>query len=169
MQLLQIQGCKLYLRHTISGILSLSELRLACLAYLSHGCMLTNQDPKLAMSEWSRLAPLSRFESNMTIVSAARIHRHACFAAGQQEYWDVFQDAYRAVMRHYRSGAWYDDSDIVSGRSVHQQFQSLQAFWPGPPEPHAMLCCAEICHAVLCSAALGCTGNLCAVMCCDVM
>ncbi|KAL3149734.1 hypothetical protein ABBQ38_013560 [Trebouxia sp. C0009 RCD-2024] len=50
---------------------------------------------------------------------------------GQQEYWDMFRDSYRAVMRHYRSGAWYDDADIGNGRTVHQQFQSLQAFWPG--------------------------------------
>ncbi len=51
--------------------------------------------------------------------------------AGRTEYWEVFQDAYRAVMQHYRSGAWYDDADIVTGRTLHQQFQSLQAFWPG--------------------------------------
>ncbi|KAL0039486.1 hypothetical protein WJX79_010327 [Trebouxia sp. C0005] len=50
---------------------------------------------------------------------------------GRTEYWEVFQDAYRAVMQHYRSGAWYDDADIVTGRTLHQQFQSLQAFWPG--------------------------------------
>ncbi|DBB06862.1 TPA: hypothetical protein ACH3X3_009521 [Trebouxia sp. C0006] len=50
---------------------------------------------------------------------------------GRTEYWEVFQDAYRAVMQHYRSGAWYDDADIVNGRTLHQQFQSLQAFWPG--------------------------------------
>ena len=70
-------------------------------------------------------------------------------ASGQQEYWDVFQDAYRAVMRHYRSGAWYDDADIGNGRSVHQQFQSLQAFWPGPPEAHAVLCRAVLCCNVI--------------------
>ena len=92
------------------------------------------------------------------------MHGRVSFASGQQEYWEVFQDAYRAVMRHYRSGAWYDDADIGNGRSLHQQFQSLQAFWPGPPEPH--LCCA-----VLCCAALRCTvlcGDLpsCAVLCC---
>ncbi|DBA85723.1 TPA: hypothetical protein ACH3X1_005291 [Trebouxia sp. C0004] len=50
---------------------------------------------------------------------------------GRTEYWEVFQGAYRGVMQHYRSGAWYDDADIVTGRTMHQQFQSLQAFWPG--------------------------------------
>ena len=73
------------------------------------------------------------------------MHGHVCRAAGQQEYWDVFQDAYRAVMQHYRSGPWYDDADIGNGRSLHQQFQSLQAFWPGPPEPHAVLRFAALC------------------------
>ena len=34
-------------------------------------------------------------------------------------------------MQHYRAGPWYDDADIVTGQSMHQQFQSLQAFWPG--------------------------------------
>lgn len=54
-------------------------------------------------------------------------------AVGRTEYWDVFQGAYRAVMQHYRRGPWYDDADIVTGRTLHQQFQSLQAFWPGAP------------------------------------
>ena len=94
---------------------------------------------------------------------------HVCCAAGQQEYWDVFQDAYRAVMQHYRSGAWYDDADIGNGRSLHQQFQSLQAFWPGPPEPHAVLCCAVLCCAVLCCALLCCAVLCCAVLCCAVL
>ncbi len=59
--------------------------------------------------------------------------------AGRTEYWEVFQDAYRAVMQHYRSGAWYDDADIVTGRTLHQQFQSLQAFWPGACLPAPLL------------------------------
>ena len=53
------------------------------------------------------------------------------FLAGQTAYWNVFEEVYRAVMQHYRAGPWYDDADIVTGQSMHQQFQSLQAFWPG--------------------------------------
>ena len=104
----------------------------------------------------------------------ACMHGRVRFAAGQQEYWDVFQKAYRAVMRHYRSGAWYDDADIGSGRSVHQQFQSLQAFWPGPPEAHAVLCCAvlrcaALCCVGTCQAALCCVGTCHAALCCAVL
>ena len=87
--------------------------------------------------------------------------RMLMLAAGQQEYWDVFQDAYRAVMQHYRSGVWYDDADIVNGRSMHQQFQSLQAFWPGLLLlSSAMLCTTAgllslpVNCAVLCSSAM---------------
>ena len=109
----------------------------------------------------------------MNAVPVAHMRGHVCRAAGQQEYWDVFQDAYRAVMQHYRSGPWYDDADIGNGRSLHQQFQSLQAFWPGLPEPHAVLhfavlCCAVLCCAVLCCAVLCCAVLCCAVLCCAV-
>lgn len=47
----------------------------------------------------------------------------------------MFQTAYTAALRHYRSGAWYPNADIYSGALTHMQFTSLQAFWPGESEP----------------------------------
>jgi len=51
--------------------------------------------------------------------------------AGELEYWDMFQAAYTAAIRHYKSGPWYSSADIWTGAHTHQQFTSLQAFWPG--------------------------------------
>ncbi|XP_024523829.1 alpha-mannosidase I MNS5 isoform X1 [Selaginella moellendorffii] len=50
---------------------------------------------------------------------------------GGEEYWDMFQDAYRAVQQHYRYGSWYHDADMRTGKATYWQFTSLQAFWPG--------------------------------------
>ncbi|EIE19324.1 seven-hairpin glycosidase [Coccomyxa subellipsoidea C-169] len=50
---------------------------------------------------------------------------------GEMEYWEMFQAAYTAAIRHYRDGTWYPQADIWMGAHTHLQFTSLQAFWPG--------------------------------------
>jgi mannosidase alpha-like ER degradation enhancer 1 len=52
--------------------------------------------------------------------------------AGDVELYNIFSEAYSAVMQNYRSiNHWYQESDIHSGQPTHRQFTSLQAFWPG--------------------------------------
>lgn len=74
---------------------------------------------------------VSQLGCNVVVLLQSMQMHHQAAVAGQTAYWEVFQEVYRAVMQHYRSGPWYDDADIVTGHSMHQQFQSLQAFWPG--------------------------------------
>ena len=48
----------------------------------------------------------------------------------------MFEAAYTAAMRHYRSaGGWYPMADIWLGTPTHKQFTSLQAYWPGSHLP----------------------------------
>lgn len=47
----------------------------------------------------------------------------------------MFTEAYVAAMQHYRYQEVYTDADIHTGKPVHLQFQSLQAFWPGRVRP----------------------------------
>eukprot|EP00884_Botryococcus_braunii_P002291 jgi/Botrbrau1/12062/Bobra.0295s0017.1 len=50
---------------------------------------------------------------------------------GDEEYWEMFVEAYVSAVQHYKRDGWYQDSDIFSGQPTHQQFTSLQGFWPG--------------------------------------
>ncbi|GAQ84904.1 Glycosyl hydrolase family 47 [Klebsormidium nitens] len=46
-------------------------------------------------------------------------------------YWASFHKAYLAAQRFLRTGNWYQDADLRTGRPTHRQFGALQAFWPG--------------------------------------
>ena len=46
------------------------------------------------------------------------------------ELWDMWQESYAAVRKHLKQGPWYVQSHMRTGRVVHKQFESLQAFWP---------------------------------------
>lgn len=46
-------------------------------------------------------------------------------------YWAAFHKAYLAAQRFLRTGNWYQDADLRTGRPTHRQFGALQAFWPG--------------------------------------
>eukprot|EP01114_Cavostelium_apophysatum_P013152 TRINITY_DN3122_c0_g1_i2.p1 TRINITY_DN3122_c0_g1~~TRINITY_DN3122_c0_g1_i2.p1 ORF type:complete len:632 (-),score=103.87 TRINITY_DN3122_c0_g1_i2:570-2465(-) len=50
---------------------------------------------------------------------------------GKYEYLSIFQDAYRAVTKHLKYGPWYVDVNMTNGIVMYNQFNSLQAFWPG--------------------------------------
>lgn len=50
---------------------------------------------------------------------------------GDLDSWTMFADAYEAVDRHSRIGAWYADVDMFTAKPRRQHFENLQAFWPG--------------------------------------
>ncbi|KAK3260378.1 hypothetical protein CYMTET_30660 [Cymbomonas tetramitiformis] len=50
---------------------------------------------------------------------------------GEDEYYDMFHDAYLAVLKHMKHGPWYHEANMNTARPTHLQFSSLQAFWPG--------------------------------------
>eukprot|EP00501_MAST-03F_sp_TOSAG23-6_P000138 GSMAST32.ASY1.ANO1.141.1 assembled CDS len=47
------------------------------------------------------------------------------------ELWEWFIDAYKAVNRHLKMGDWYVDTLLDSGKPTIIAFNNLQAFWPG--------------------------------------
>ena len=55
----------------------------------------------------------------------------AFVAFGDARYLDMFESAYSPALQHLRRGPWYVEADAATGRAVHSQFNSLQAFWPG--------------------------------------
>ena len=42
----------------------------------------------------------------------------------------MWEEAYAAARKHLKYGHWYVQSHMRTGRMVHHQFESLQAFWP---------------------------------------
>ena len=44
--------------------------------------------------------------------------------------WTMWEEAYGAARKYLKHGPWYVQSHMRTGRMVHQQFESLQAFWP---------------------------------------
>jgi len=46
-------------------------------------------------------------------------------------YIDMFERAYRAVLKHQRKEQWYADVNMISGAVIHPVFNALAAFWPG--------------------------------------
>ncbi|KAL8171206.1 hypothetical protein V2J09_023010 [Rumex salicifolius] len=50
---------------------------------------------------------------------------------GDEEYLFIFQEAYRAAMRHLFTDPWYVEVNMDSATIVWPIFNSLQAFWPG--------------------------------------
>ena len=50
--------------------------------------------------------------------------------ATASELWGMWSEAYAAVNKYLKKGAWYVQSHMRTGRVVHNQFDSLQAFWP---------------------------------------
>lgn len=50
---------------------------------------------------------------------------------GDEEYYDIFTDAYVAVMKHYHEDGWYHEAHMDTAAGTHFQATSLQAFWPG--------------------------------------
>lgn len=50
---------------------------------------------------------------------------------GESRFLHMFYKTYTAVGENLKSGPWYVEADMNSGRPTHLQFNSLQAFWPG--------------------------------------
>jgi mannosidase alpha-like ER degradation enhancer 1 len=50
---------------------------------------------------------------------------------GDPQFYEIFQTAYNASNRYLKNGPWYIEAEMFSGRPIHFQFNSLQAFWPG--------------------------------------
>ena len=50
---------------------------------------------------------------------------------GDDEYLDIFRDAYAAAMRYYHEDGWYHEAHLMTGATTHAQATALQAFWPG--------------------------------------
>ena len=50
---------------------------------------------------------------------------------GDDEYLDIFRDAYAAAMRYYHEDGWYHEAHMMTGVTTHAQATALQAFWPG--------------------------------------
>ena len=50
---------------------------------------------------------------------------------GDEEYYDIFTDAYVAVMKNYHDDGWYHEAHLDTGAATHLQATALQAFWPG--------------------------------------
>ena len=42
----------------------------------------------------------------------------------------MWEEAYGAARKYLKHGPWYVQSHMQTGRMVHEQFESLQAFWP---------------------------------------
>jgi hypothetical protein len=56
---------------------------------------------------------------------------NAACTAYDEEYYDMFTDAYVAVMKNYHDDGWYHEAHLDTGAATHLQATSLQAFWPG--------------------------------------
>ena len=55
----------------------------------------------------------------------------AFVAFGDDEVFDIFCDAYVAVIKWYHDDGWYHEAHLDTGKPTHLQATSLQAFWPG--------------------------------------
>ncbi|KAI9208021.1 ER degradation enhancer, mannosidase alpha-like 2 [Polychytrium aggregatum] len=51
--------------------------------------------------------------------------------ADENEYHEMFVEAYRAVKMHMKRGLWNIDVMMDNGVPIHERFHSLGAFWPG--------------------------------------
>ncbi|KAG6540826.1 hypothetical protein Mapa_017804 [Marchantia paleacea] len=96
---------------------------------------------------WSMRSPLNLVGTTLNVITGQWIEHSSGIGAGvdsfyeylikayilfgDDEYWDMFHDAYMAVQQYYRHGPWYHDADIRTGGPTHRQLTSLQAFWPG--------------------------------------
>jgi hypothetical protein len=49
---------------------------------------------------------------------------------GSSALWEMWEEAYGAARKYLKHGPWYVQSHMQTGRMVHEQFESLQAFWP---------------------------------------
>eukprot|EP01132_Coremiostelium_polycephalum_P005766 gene5766-7175_t len=48
-----------------------------------------------------------------------------------QEYMDIFLEAYGAILKHVKKDPWYVDVSINNGAIIWPIYNSLQSFWPG--------------------------------------
>lgn len=90
-------------------------------------------------SRWHTAAELSNDTAWRSISHHGAAHSSAqrslfvvcVFVLVCARYLAMFQESYKAVEKHLKSGHWYLEANMNTGRTTHAQFNSLQAFWPG--------------------------------------
>ncbi|KAK3283484.1 alpha-mannosidase, partial [Cymbomonas tetramitiformis] len=96
---------------------------------------------------WSRRSELDLVGAHINIITGEWTHRDAGIGTsidsfyeylmkayillGDDEYLDIFREAYQAAEMHLRRDPWYVEVNMNTGSVVWPVFNSLQAFWPG--------------------------------------
>eukprot|EP00026_Physarum_polycephalum_P005039 Phypoly_transcript_05065.p1 GENE.Phypoly_transcript_05065~~Phypoly_transcript_05065.p1 ORF type:complete len:337 (+),score=28.38 Phypoly_transcript_05065:86-1096(+) len=96
---------------------------------------------------WARRSPLNLLGNHIDIVSGEWTHKDSGIGSGvdsyfeyllkaaiffkDQDYLDIFKEAYEAINAHIKRDPWYLEVQMTKGVATWALFSSLQAYWPG--------------------------------------
>eukprot|EP01083_Nonionella_stella_P213128 768926_1 len=134
-------------------------LEFGALSHLTGDTRYYNAARRALDSMWSMRSSLNLLGNTFNGGSRMWINDDAGIGAGSDSFYEyliksyvmfgdealriMFEKSYVAVMKYIQKDFWYKDVRMSSGRSVHFQFNSLQAFWPALQVLHGEIADAE--------------------------